>query len=124
VATLTVVELGKQAAVAAAGAAVAAVAGDGTGVTAHEGDGDQSDEQGETQSQNALHTKPPVEDNERLMRSLEPSRNKPDPGRPPDRSNDAINGMPLTWSMIQQPAALPEKNCGLGNICRLGNPGR
>jgi hypothetical protein len=76
--------VGKQTAVAA-GTAMAAVASNGTRVTADEGDGNESNEHGETESENTLHHIPPDGNIERGVRSLKPSRNNPDPGRPPDR---------------------------------------
>jgi hypothetical protein len=76
--------VGKQTAVAA-GTAMAAVASNGTRVTADEGDGNESNEHGETESENTLHHIPPDGNIERGVRSYKPSRNNPDPGRPPDR---------------------------------------
>ena len=61
--------VGKQTAVAA-GATMATVAGDGTRVTADEGDGNESNEHGETESENTLHHIPPDENIEREVRSL------------------------------------------------------
>ena len=60
--------VGKQTAVAA-GTAMAAVASNGTRVTADEGDGNESNEHGETESENTLHHIPPDGNIERGVRS-------------------------------------------------------
>ncbi|MFM8708995.1 MAG: hypothetical protein ACKOHK_13195 [Planctomycetia bacterium] len=104
------VETGLETTVATVGASatVAAVAGNGTRITAHEGDGDESNEHGETESEKTLHHIPPDENIERVVRSLKPSRNNLDPGRPPDRSNRASNETTRgTEKTSMQPVALP-----------------
>jgi TPP-dependent pyruvate/acetoin dehydrogenase alpha subunit len=60
--------VGKQTTVAA-GTAMAAVASNGTRVTADEGDGNESNEHGETESENTLHHIPPDGNIERGVRS-------------------------------------------------------
>jgi hypothetical protein len=116
--------VGKQTAMAAAGTPVAAVAGDGTRVTADEGDGNESNEHSKRESENTLHHIPPDENIEREVRSFKPSRNNPDPGRPPDRRKPSEQrDHPGHKAGIRQPAALPCKSCGLEKISGLGNPG-
>jgi hypothetical protein len=54
----------------AAATPLATVAGDSTRVTADEGDGNESNEHGETESENTLHHIPPDGNIEREVRSL------------------------------------------------------
>ena len=104
-------------------AAVAAVAGNGTRVTADEGDGDESKEHRNCKSEKTLHKKSPGKENRTHHAFLKPSRNKPDPGRLPDRSKRVDNLKNPGMIHFRQPAALPCKRCGLAKRSHLGNLG-
>jgi hypothetical protein len=65
---------------------MAAVAGNSTRLTADKGDGDEGKEHSNRESEKTLHHIPPIKGNLTRHAFLKPSRNTPDPGRPPDRS--------------------------------------
>ena len=104
-------------------ATVAAVASNGTRVTADEGDGDESKEHRNCKSEKTLHKKSPGKENRTRHAFLKPSRNKPDPGRLPDRSKRVDNLKNPGTIHFRQPAALPCKRCGLAKKSHLGNLG-